>query len=422
MNILHCNTYDSGGGAAIAARRLHIALMEQGVASRLGVLRLSTDTRATFSLVQRWRRIMQPIALRLDQLPLRACTGHERTGIFTPGLTPSRIHHSINKQQADILHLHWIAHGFIPTFSLQRLQRPVVWTLHDTWAFTGGCHILKDCTEYLNGCRRCPQLAASGYCNPAHLSFRQKMRAYKRLRPHTVAPSRLLAERIRQSPLLGPYPCEVIPNPIDTRIFQPVEQAVARQLLNIPPNVPAILFGAFGAMSDPNKGFDLLIQTLERLPQRYPSPVHLLVFGASQAALETTYPVHCLSQLHDAVALRLAYAAADVFVCPSREENLPNTVMESLACGTPVAGFHVGGIPDMVEHEISGWLAPCYDTEHLARGIAFILEDTRRRRRMGEAGRAKVVREYAADVVARRYIKLYDTVLAASSEARKTYS
>lgn len=423
MNILHCNTYDSGGGAAIAARRLHVALIEQGVGSRLGVLRLSTDIRAAFSLAQRWRRIMQPLALRLDQLPLRICPDHDRTALFTPGLTPSLIHHAINKQQADVLHLHWITHGFIPAFALQHLRPPIVWTLHDTWAFTGGCHILKGCTGYLDGCRHCPQLATSGRCNPAHLSFRQKMRAYQRLRPHTVAPSRLLAEHIRQSPLLGPYPCEIIPNPIDTRIFQPVEQAVARQILNTPPNAPTILFGAFGAVSDPNKGFDLLAQTLERLSQICLSPVHLLVFGASQLpALGNIYPVRCLGQLHDAITLRLAYAAADVFVCPSREENLPNTVMESLACGTPVAGFHVGGIPDMVEHEVSGWLAPCYDTEHLARGIAFILEDAQRRRRLGEAGRAKVVREYAADVVARRYITLYDALLATSSEARKTYS
>ena len=148
-----------------------------------------------------------------------------------------------------------------------------------------------------------------------------------------------------------------------------------------------------------------------------------LVFGASRLpALENAYPVRCLGRLHDAITLRLAYAAADVFVCPSREENLPNTVMESLACGTPVAGFHVGGIPDMVEHEVSGWLAPCYDMEHLALGIASMLKDARQRKRMGEAGHAKVLREYAADVVARRYMALYDAVLATSSEARKTHS
>lgn len=419
MNILHCNTYDSNGGAAIAAKRLHTALLDQGVDSQLGVLRLTADTPNTFSLVGRWRRAMQPLALRLDQFPLRACPEHDRSVLFTPGLCPSHIHHVINKQQTDILHLHWVAHGFIPTFSLGRLRRPVIWTLHDTWAFTGGCHILKDCKEYLRGCRRCPQLAASGRWNPAHLSFQQKMRAYARIRPFIAAPSRRMAERVRQSPLLGVCSCEVIPNPIDTHVFQPVEKGVARRIWDLCPDAQYILFGAFGATSDPNKGFDLLDEALRRLPEFHPRPVHLLVFGASTLSdIKSAYPVHCLGQLHDAVALRLAYAAADVFICPSREENLPNTVMESLACGTPVAGFHVGGIPDMVEHEVSGWLSPCYDTEHLARGIAYMLESTQRRRRMGEAARAKVVREYAADVVARRYISVYENILASMHSPR----
>ena len=186
MNILHCNAYDSGGGAAIAAARLHTALMEQGIGSCLGVLRVTADIPDSFSLTRRWRRAMQPLALRLDQFPLYGCPGRDRSVLFTPGLYPSRIYHDINKKRADILHLHWIAHGFIPTFALRRLQRPIVWTLHDTWAFTGGCHILKGCKEYLSGCRRCLQLAASGRCNPARLSFNQKMRAYQRLQPHVA--------------------------------------------------------------------------------------------------------------------------------------------------------------------------------------------------------------------------------------------
>lgn len=413
MHILHCNTYDNGGGAAIAARRLHTALMGQRVSSRFGVLRTTTDTPYIFSLVGRWRRTMQPLVLRLDQFPLRLCPQNKPTTLFSPGLSPSGIHHIINKQQADILHLHWVAHGFIPTFSLGRLCRPVVWTLHDTWAFTGGCHILKGCKEYQHGCRSCPQLGTASRCNPARLSFNQKMRTYKHLRPQIIVPSRYMAEKVRKSRLLGSYPCRTIPNPVDIHTFKPAEITEVRRILELPPDAYIILFGAISPAADHNKGLDLLKQTLRILSHTFPNPVHLLVFGSSQPSeMGHCYPVHCLGHLYDDISLRLAYTAADIFVCPSREEAFSNTTLESLACGTPVAGFHVGGIPDMVEHEVSGWLSPCYDTEHLARGIAYMLESTQRRRRMGEAARAKVVREYAADVVARRYISVYENILA----------
>jgi glycosyltransferase involved in cell wall biosynthesis len=166
------------------------------------------------------------------------------------------------------------------------------------------------------------------------------------------------------------------------------------------------------AARDHRKGFDLLLEAMRQLPASARQQVAAVVFGASQAETKLPCPVHFLGQLHDAITLALAYSAADVFVCPSRQENLPNTVLESLACGTPVVAFPVGGIPDMVEHGVNGWLAQAYDTAELARGISLLLNDAELRQRMGEAGRKKVEQTYAAPVIARRHIALYEEILA----------
>ena len=205
----------------------------------------------------------------------------------------------------------------------------------------------------------------------------------------------------------------MLPNPIDAAVFRPVPRRLARQLLGLAPETRYILFGACSAVADKRKGYDLLAAALNALPSASRENTCCLVFGAShgESSPPLPLPTRFLGVLHDEIALALAYSAADVFVCPSREESFSNTTLESLACGTPVAAFAVGGIPDMVEHQVSGMLAAPHDPHELAECIAYILARDDRRRRMGEAAREKVARQYDMPVVAKKYMALYEELL-----------
>lgn len=412
MKILHCNTYDSGGGAAIAARRIHASLLGEGVDSRLGVLRCTENAQGVFSLSGAGRRGVQPLAIRMEHLPLRLCGRDFHAPLFSLGTVPIPAHRRINAEPADIVHAHWITDSLIPVSALGRLTKPLVWTLHDTWAFTAGCHILQGCTQYQRACEDCPQVPrrARWWVRRA---FRARQRAYAKIQPYIVTPSKTMQCAVAQSALLAEAQQRCIPHCIDSARFFPLEKARARHVLNAAQDKKIVAFGAVNALSDPNKGFDLLEQALAVLPHLLKTPVRLLVFGASRAGdALSAFPATYLGRLHDDISLRLAYSAADVFVCPSREESFSLTTLESLACGTPVAAFSVGGIPDMVEHGVNGCLAAPHDPEELARGIAYILEDDERRARMGEAARKVVEERYAAPVVARQYRALYEEVLA----------
>lgn len=411
MNILHLNTYDSNGGAAIAARRLHLALCDAGVQSSMAVLSKSDDNTSIHQVGTPLRKFLHPLLSRLENLPFRLYQKRDKSTLFSYPFfsSPSM---KLLYDSADIIHLHWIVKAFLSLTDIAAIPKPIVWTLHDTWAFTGGCHYPSHCKQYTEQCQSCPKLGSPAIYNITQREFQHKQSTYQKIKPYIIAPSIDFFNSIQKSSLLAKHFCRVIPNCINTTTFSPIQSNIARDILNLPYDMPIILFGAISATSDIRKGFDLLVDALHFLKKLYPYPARLLVFGASHLHdLESIYPVHCLGHLHDEVSLRLAYSAADVFVCPSREENLPNTIMESLACGTPVAAFAVGGIPDMVEHGINGCLAPPHDAEKLAQEIAYLLKNIARREQMGEAARQVAVERYSAPVIAKQYVELYRQIL-----------
>jgi glycosyltransferase involved in cell wall biosynthesis len=245
------------------------------------------------------------------------------------------------------------------------------------------------------------------------LGYALRKAAYKRLNLTIVAPSRHLELLATSSPLLQRFPIVRIPNGLDTGRFRPIDQRLARQILQLPQDEPLLVFGAVAPGRDPNKGFDLLCAALRELPRPLRNQIRCAVFGGSVAAGDVPLPVIELGHLHDAVALALAYSAADVFICPSREENLPNTIMEALSCGTPVAAFRTGGIPDMVSHGENGVLALCYDVKALAEGIAWLVQcSSEKKEQLRTAARQKALDEYSLPDVARQYHDLYLTLQA----------
>lgn len=409
MKIAMLNTFDGGGGAARSAYRLHQGLVRSGVASRFVT---QYNKRADPAIVCGTSRAEKLIALLrplADMLPMKLYQKRDRRQPFSTAYVPvaQRIRQAV--AEADVLHLHWVVHGFINIPFLRQARRPIVWTLHDSWAFTGGCHLPAECRRYQESCGHCPQLGSQWEVDLTRVNWQRKLRAWRDVNMVVVTPSNWLAECARSSSLFSGLRVEVIPNGIDTDVFKPLDRVSCRRILNLPNDKHLILFGAMGATSDENKGFDLLLQAMAALPQRIAGKeCMLLVFGAQQLDLpDLNIEVRFMGTLTDDIALSVLYAAAGVMVVPSRQENLPNTLMEAMACGTPAVAFRIGGIPDLIEHQHSGYLAEPFDTGDLARGIAWTLEQSGPDSSLGTHCRQKVEKEFALDVVAARYVKLY---------------
>ena len=223
---------------------------------------------------------------------------------------------------------------------------------------------------------------------------------------HIISPSTWLADCVRESALMRDWPVTVVPNPIDADRWKPIEQALARSLLGLPADVPLLLFGAMGGGRDSRKGFDLLLEALAHL-RADREDLQLVVFGqlAPRQPADLGFPIHYTGHLHDDLSLRALYSAADLLVIPSRQDNLPNTGVEAHACGTPVVAFNAGGLPDIVEHQRTGYLAHAFDTEDLAEGIRWVLVKGQRLR---DKSRQRAVQRFAYPAIAQQYRSVYD--------------
>lgn len=409
MKIFHCNTTTSGG-AANAVKRLNAALCAENVYSNIGSSVGEQYLSNQFRVPGKWKGRYCKFALRMEVNLMNFLQTDERS-IYSICAFTNRIYKEINRYECDIVHLHWVQHNFIPFCNFPYINRPLVLTMHDTWPFTGGCHYPKGCEQYTSGCTACPHVRKNAQWFISYVT-RMKKRSYRASNINFIAPSRAFFEMGRKSSLLEGCRLHHIPNAIDTTSYAPMDQVLARKLLNIAPEGFTLLFGAESATSDSRKGYDLLVQALRRLPMYFTKPVRLLVFGGTDGVGAIgSYPIHYLGRLHDDLTLRTAYAAADVFVCPSREDNLPNTVMESLACGTPVASFAVGGIPDMVDDKINGCLATPEEPDSLAYAISYILGNSERRSRMQYTARKIALERYAMKIIAKKHIELYSNII-----------
>lgn len=272
-------------------------------------------------------------------------------------------------QQADIVHLHWIADGMASNHTVERLgvlNKPIVWTLHDMHPFTGGCHYDELCGRYTDHCGRCPLLSSEDEQDITYVNIMQKASSVSKLNLTVVGCSHWITNCAKESTVFKNHKCITIPNIIDRSVYYPIDKYIARQALGIPDDgKKIILFGAMSSTSDKRKGFFYLKEALKLMDK---SQYRCCVFGGN-ADNETDMEMISLGTLSDDVSLRLAYSAADVFVAPSLQENLANTVMESLACGTPVAAFRIGGMPDMIIDGVNGYMAELGDIQALSESI-----------------------------------------------------
>ena len=412
MKVLLCSSSDIGGGAARSAYRLHQGLQDLQVDSQILVQTKLSDDFRVLAGSSKLAKGLAKLRPTLDQLPLYPYPKRERSPYSVQWL-PDNLAAQVAQINPDVIHLHWINGGYLKIETIARFKKPIIWTLHDMWAFTGGCHITKDCMNYTNSCGTCPQLHSNKEKDLSRWIWQRKARAWQNLNLTIVTPSHWLAKCAASSSLLKNVRIEVIPNGLDTQQYKPIEKSVARSILSLPEDKQLILFGAMSATSDPNKGFNFLQSALQNLSQSgWGEQVELVVFGSSQPKNPTELGLksHYLGRLNDDISLSLVYAAADVFIAPSVQDNLPNTVMESLACGTPCVAFDIGGMPDMIEHQQNGYLAKPFDIDDLARGITWVLEDEERLQKLGSNGREKIEQNFSLEIQAYNYLSVYKDI------------
>jgi glycosyltransferase involved in cell wall biosynthesis len=381
LRILLASAHDRKGGAAVAASRLRDGLLSLGHAPRMFVQTQSVQHPATCGPRTATERTINRLRSNIDGLALRRY--NTQPELFSASWLPRRWPAMADAGPFDIVHLHWTNAGFLSVRDIGAIQVPVVWTLHDMWAFTGGCQYDAGCGRFAVGCGRCPVLGSGGDDDLSFRRFKAKRALWAALRLTIVCPSRWMASEAARSSIFAGREIVVLRNGLNLQRYKPIDRAFARSALGLPSHLRLVLFGALNPGGDQRKGYDLLQEAVGVLAsssdvskQSNEAGLGLVVFGSENERQERLQglPTWYLGHLTDDVSLALLYAACDVFVAPSRQENLANTVAEALACGTPCVAFNIGGMPDLIEHGENGFLAQPFDAADLARGITWCLE------------------------------------------------
>ncbi|MCG6879060.1 MAG: glycosyltransferase [Deltaproteobacteria bacterium] len=423
MKILHISTYDIKGGAARATERLHRGLRELGEDSQILVRDKKSEDPAV--IASGWENSPVPGGRQfiLNTAVQTYYIDSHRTELsdtfFSLGYPGCDISQLDIVRDADIINLHWIARYQSP-MTLHRLfllGKPVVWTLHDQWPFTGGCHYAAGCEKYRKDCNRCPQLSNDTFDLPAAV-LKDKLALFKSADLTIVSPSRWLATCAGASRLFMDLRIEVIPNSVETDVFAPIPKAVACRSLGLSPNTLSILFASERG-NEKRKGFQKLIAAIKCCSEHdgfrsliKANKIKLISFGYFHNGMDSAgIPLETLGYLDSNEKIAMAYCASDFFVLPSLEDNLPNTMLEAMSCGTPVLAFDVGGIPDAIQNGITGELIPSGDVRKMADAILSLLFDDKSRKKMQQNCRKLVLEKFSLDVQARQYLKLYKALI-----------
>lgn len=407
MKVLILNTSEMTGGAAVAANRLTKALRQEGVDARMMVRdRLKTDSQAIgvggcFGLWHKvWERIVIWMHLHLKKDRLW------EIDIANSGCSVTR---TKAFKESDVIHLNWVNQGMLSLKEVERICRSgkrIVWTMHDLWNATGICHYAHECTEWQGECRNC-RLLPEGSKLAAKI-WKKKQQLYKSADIRFVTCSRWLMNEARQSRLMQGQQIVSIPNAIDTDVFKPADKAEMRRRVGVAEDGRYVLFVS-QKVTDERKGARFFIEAMNSLKANGAMEgVRVLLLGghAEEVAEQLDVEACALGYISDPERIAAVYASADVFVLPSLQDNLPNTIMEALACGVPCVGFDTGGIPEMIDHRVNGYVATQSDSTDLADGIAYCL-DSSRHAELSKAAREKVKRCYSYKAVAKEYMKEY---------------
>jgi glycosyltransferase involved in cell wall biosynthesis len=423
MKVTLINTSDAGGGAPVASMRLFKALASENITVNFLAGEKKTNEPSVQAVENTWwHRLKARFHFFRERLPFIFFYEKDKTVRFafsTANAGTSIVQEKL-VQEADILHLHWTNSGFLSIKDLKALMqlgKPIVWTLHDMWAFTGGCHYAGSCDHFTRQCGDCYFLRNPQKGDLSHTGWLRKEDLYA-AKPNLIfiTCSNWLAGVARKSSLLKDFRIQAIPNPINTELYAPKDKTAARNKWNINPEAKIILFGAAN-IGDRRKGISYLVQALQHLKQdsllinAKGTPIEILIFGKNKhfEVSQLPFPVQELHTINAQQDLAELYSLADVFVMPSIEDNLPNTVMEAMACGTPVVAFNTGGLPEMIDHQQNGYLAEFRSARDFAHGIQEMLFSPQAQEISTQA-RNKVLHSFNNQDIARQYIAIYQSL------------
>ena len=412
MRVLIINTSERVGGAAIAANRLMEALKKNGVKVKMLVRDKQTDHLTVLPVGHNWT---QPFKFAWERLCIFIANCFSRKNLFQVDIanTGTDVTQLTEFQRADVIHLHWVNQGFLSLSNINKIihaGKPVVITMHDQWYFTGICHYSGDCQKYKELCQHCELMKCTLFGDLAKQVFLKKEKMYSNARLTFVGCSQWMADLAKTSRLTQGHKVVSIPNAINTERFLPMDKAEARRAFRLPQDKQLLLFGC-QRITDERKGFTLLVEALQLIKKTHPDvaqATEVVVVGgqAEYVRKQVPFDIIPVNYVSDPQRMVMLYNAVDVYVTPSLQDNLPNTIMEALACGTPCVGFKVGGIPEMIDHKKNGYVATYKDAQDFADGILWTLAADHPT--LSRQARNKVMTTYSENAVARKFIDVYE--------------
>lgn len=413
MKLAILSTYDSIGGAARAAYRLHKGLLNRGVDSNMLVQKKDTDNGKVFEIKSRKEKIWNEIAIRLNDIPLTKYPKRENY-IFSPSLYGGFNENNYIKQY-DLFNVHWVGGGFQSIDSITNITKPIILTLHDSWAFTGGCHIPYPCEKFTTKCGACIKLGSNKDTDLSTRIWQKKMDAWQKKNIVLVGDGNWVANNAKNSTIFKNNRVEVIHPGLDLDVFKPLDKKNCRDILRLDQYCNVILFGAVNSTKDKNKGFEYLIEALKMYSQNdlVKKNTKLLVFGASEGTNIENFGIEIkyIGKVFDDITLSILYSAADVMIVPSIIESFGQTASESFACGTPVVAFDTSGLKDIIDHQVNGFLANAYNPNSLSEGIKWVLEDKQRLIELSRNSRIKAQDKFSIEKYVESYYNLYQSVI-----------
>lgn len=408
MKIIHLSSSDTSGGAARSTYRIHRSLLNQGIDSKIFVNNKHSDDKTIIGPSSKIEKYINVLRRRISNLIVKF--NENKATPHSISIFPSKWVEYINKSDANIIHLHWVQHEMLSIADIGRIKKPIVWTLHDMWAFCGAEHLAQDDRWRVGYLKNNNSASKFGF-DINRWTWQRKLKHWQKPM-NVVTPSNWLANCVRESKLMNKWSVSVIPNLLNTDRWKPLDKNSARAMLGLPMDVPLIIFGTLGENSSYNKGFDLLIKTLDYIKKiDHLKNMELVVFGKNtfKSLPKIKFPTHFIGHLNDDSLINL-YSAADVSIIPSRQESFCQTASESQACGTPVVAFKIGGLTDIVKHKKTGYLAKAFDIKDLAKGISWVLENENKLL-LSKHARKMAVEKFSQDILVEKYQLIYQKIL-----------
>lgn len=412
MNISILTTSSNSGGAAIAAHRLMNALNRSGeVEAKMLVRDNKCHDKNVLTI---GNSLCNKLKFAFERGLIWSWNRFSRNNLFQVSIANTG--YDVTKAEAfnnvDIIHIHWTQQGFLSLNDMKKIfssGKPVVWTMHDMWACTGICHHSEECEKFMSHCHSCQYLTASNGKDLSYRIFERKKRLYQNSDFTVVACSRWLQGKAQSSALLKGKRIVCIPNPIDDKLFSPLPEEEARKELGLPLNAKLVLF-ASQKVTDKRKGIDYLVAAAKILKEKG-TDMEFVIMGGKSDDVTSILPFKChsLGYIDSEEKAAKVYNACNLFVTPSLMENLPNTIMEAMACGTPCVGFNIGGIPEMIDHKTNGYVAEYKSASDLAEGISWVIENSEYKK-ISQVARDKVLKEYSEKTVAQKFVDLYKSI------------